>query len=281
MSAPADRIAEIVYDVCCLDVRALKPGNVSVYVPGHRMTATDFILSAEVAARAIVSPRDSVGERVRRGMAATVAAVGCNTNLGIMLLLAPMVHAMLSDHAGPLQQRVAQVLAALTVVDAEAVYDAIRLARPAGLGNVSAQDVEQTPTVDLRRAMALAAQRDRIAHQYVSGFADIFSTGLDALKAAAAQDWPQEWGAVACYLRLLASGPDSHIARKFGSAAAEAVCRQAGVVESHIKACDNPRTAVPILLKMDNKLKAEGVNPGTSADLTVASLAAWRFGALL
>jgi triphosphoribosyl-dephospho-CoA synthetase len=52
-------------------------------------------------------------------------------------------------------------------------------------------------------------------------------------------------------------------------------------VESHIKACDNPRTAVPILLKMDNKLKAEGVNPGTSADLTIASLAAWRFDALL
>jgi triphosphoribosyl-dephospho-CoA synthase len=281
VTVSANRIAAIVYEVCCLDVRALKPGNVSVYVPGHRMTATDFVLSAEVAAKAITTAGDSVGARVRCAVAATVDAVGCNTNLGIVLLLAPMVHAMLSDCSGPLQRRITQVLAALTVADASAVYEAIRLARPAGLGNVSAQDVGGIPSVDLRQAMALAADRDRIARQYISNFADIFSTGLDAIKKASAKGWTDEWCAVACYLRFLVSGGDSHVERKFGGAAAEAVSQRAAVVESHIKACDNPRTAVPILLKMDNKLKAEGVNPGTSADLTIASLAAWRFDALL
>jgi triphosphoribosyl-dephospho-CoA synthase len=37
---------------------------------------------------------------------------------------------------------------------------------------------------------------------------------------------------------------------------------------------DNPKTCLRDLLKFDAELKEEGLNPGTSADLTVATLLA-------
>ena len=44
-------IASLVHEVCELDVRAFKPGNVSLESPGHRMIAADFIKSAEAVTR--------------------------------------------------------------------------------------------------------------------------------------------------------------------------------------------------------------------------------------
>jgi triphosphoribosyl-dephospho-CoA synthase len=207
--------------------------------------------------------------------------VGCNTNLGILLLLAPLVHAVLVERGGDLRSRLGRVLRALDVADAADAYIAIGRASPAGLGAAAQQDVVRPPTVTLLEAMRLAAERDRIALQYASDFADIFEVGVPAIEASIAHGWPAEGAAVRCYLEFLARFPDSHVVRKYGAAAAEAVRRDAIGVETRIKACDNLGSAVPILLKMDNKLKAGGINPGTSADLTIASLAAWRLKALL
>ena len=277
-----EQVAAIVRDVCRLEVQALKPGNVSVHASGHRMDADDFFRSAEAIAAVIALPGMTVGERILRSVEATFAAVGCNTNLGIVLLLAPLAHAVLEPHAAPdLRARLHVVLRELTVADAVDAYQAIRLASPAGLGSSATQDVRDLPTVTLGEAMRAAAQRDRIAFQYASDYADIFSVGVPAIMSAAARGWGPEWTAVACYLRFAAEFPDSHVLRKYGPEAAEAVRARFRAVETHIKACDNPDTAVPILLRLDNNLKEEGINPGTSADLTVTSLAACRFDALL
>lgn len=278
MATAAASVSRIVHEACCLDVRALKPGNVSVYAPGHRMTATDFVLSADAVAEVIARPGLSVGQRIERSIAATIEAVGCNTNLGIVLLLAPLVHAILpAEGNGNLRERLHHVLQRLDVADAGLAYIAIRMAHPAGLGRAPSQDVETAPTVTLLAAMTMAADRDRIARQYQNGFEDVFAIGVAALRDATDLGWPPAAAAVCCYLAFLSRFHDSHILRKFGADRAEEVRREAAVVESRVKACDNLGSAVPILLKMDNKLKAGGVNPGTSADLTIASLAAWRF----
>jgi triphosphoribosyl-dephospho-CoA synthase len=129
--------------------------------------------------------------------------------------------------------------------------------------------------------MQLAADRDRVAHQYASGYEDIFAVGLSRLRDALARGWNEEWGAVACYLRFLATIADSHVVRKFGKATAAALQQRALRVETRFKACDNPESAVPMLLNVDEELKREGINPGTSADLTVATLAASRLETLL
>jgi len=50
----------------------------------------------------------------------------------------------------------------------QTILEAIRLANPGGLGRVSQQDVHDEPTQGLREVMALAADRDLIARQYVN-----------------------------------------------------------------------------------------------------------------
>ena len=75
---------------CLAELDALKPGNVHAHAPGHRMVLADFVTSADVSAPALARAGAGVGTRVRDGVAATMAAVGQNTNLGILLLCAPL-----------------------------------------------------------------------------------------------------------------------------------------------------------------------------------------------
>jgi triphosphoribosyl-dephospho-CoA synthase len=178
-------------------------------------------------------------------------------------------------HGGSLRAQVAVQLAQTSVADARACYRAIRMARPAGLGQVPEQDVAHEPAVDLTAAMRLAAAHDRIARQYANTFADVFEHGVPILEAARTRHRSLVWSTTACYLHLLGNGPDSHIERKYGHAAASAVSRRARAVETALKACENPRAVKPLLMAFDRELKARGINPGTSADLTVASVMAY------
>ena len=75
------------------EVEAFKPGNVSAYVEGHDMTVKDFIVSAEVSAPLLCQSEAGLGPRVLDSVMATRSAVGCNTNLGMLLLFAPLIMA--------------------------------------------------------------------------------------------------------------------------------------------------------------------------------------------
>lgn len=257
---------------CHTELEAFKPGNVHVYAGGHGMSVAQFRRSAEVASPALSTPAAGIGARVLEAVRRTREAVGCNTNLGIALLAAPLAAAAQAPGGGGLRARVRRALAYTGLEDARAVFEAIRLARPGGLGHAPEQDVEQPPSVDLLTAMRLAAGRDRIARQYVQGFEDVFETGCPSVEAALARYGSWRWAAVACHLRLLGRFPDSHIARKHGPETAERVRAEAAVLESLFEACENPASSVPALARFDNKLKRAGINPGTHADLTVASL---------
>ncbi len=255
-----------------MDVVAFKPGNVSLWSAGHGMSADDFLKSAKVATPPLADPSGKVGERIQNAVTATTKAVDCNTNLGIVLLLAPLASAALARGSGDLRGRLSAVLNALDVDDAERCYVAIQLARPAGLGKVAEQDLARRPSVGLREVMRLAAHRDSIARQYVNAYADVYRIGVPSLLHFRARWRSLAWACCACYMNFLSAFDDSHIVRKQGSACAERVRRRAQEVEKALKACENPRRLIPVLAAFDDELKAENVNPGTSADLTVASL---------
>jgi len=254
---------------CALDVAVRKPGNVSAASPGHGMDAGLFLASAREASAALFRPGAPVGARL-------VAMAGCNTNLGILLLCAPLARALeaVPAGAGPAALRAAliEVLATLDVDDARAAYRAIAAAHPGGLGRAEAQDVHEAPTVSLREAMRLAAARDRIALQYANGYADLFELGLPALAAALRADRVVDARAVqALYLALLAGFPDAHIVRKHGAATAQAVTAEAAPWLARARGGET-LDADPAFAAWDESLKARGLNPGTSADLTVAAL---------
>jgi triphosphoribosyl-dephospho-CoA synthase len=254
---------------CALDVATRKPGNVSLASPGHGMDADQFLLSASVSADALCERGARVGARIEAAIRATHAAVACNTNLGIVLLCAPIAAAF---GAGPpgvasLRDALGGVLARLDVEDARACYRAIALANPGGLGAAAQQDVHDTPSIDLRAAMQLAAARDRIALQYASGFAEVFDLGLLAFERYALTP---AIGMLASYLTFLASAPDSHIVRKHREPLAHSVTEQARCIwEAWEASSDAPDSDA--LAAWDERLKAGAINPGTSADLAVAS----------
>lgn len=262
---------------CELDVTVRKPGNVSVVSPGHRMSAGQFIASAEAAAGALFKAGAPVGERIERAVAATQAAVGCNTNLGIVLLIAPLAAAAerpsALDSAPALLDALDAVLAALDIDDARAAYRAIAAAHPAGLGEVAQADVRSVPNINLREAMVLAAPRDLIARQYANGFADVFDARRRDVASGFLLAEATAIDVQRVFLGWLSRHPDSHIVRKHGEAVAHIVMSAAQVWFAH----PAPSSA-PAFAAWDESLKADGVNPGTSADLTVATL--WLAGVL-
>jgi triphosphoribosyl-dephospho-CoA synthase len=263
---------------CRLDVEATKPGNVSVESAGHGMTSAQFIESAEAAAGALFIQGAPVGTRILDAVTRTREAVGCNTNLGIVLLAGPLATAL--DEPGCVATAAAwhaateRVLANLDLDDARAAYRAIALANPGGLADAPEQSVHAAPTVDLRAAMTLAALRDSIARQYANGFSDVFDTGL-----AAARKWPSRTPdaivTLDVFLTFLGRWPDSHIVRKHGETVAQSVTREARLWHEDWRAALTGPAEGPDALRLsawDAGLKARGINPGTSADLTVATL---------
>ena len=261
---------------CRAELHALKPGNVHVHAPGHGMDITHFERSAEAAAPFIAATGEKVGVRILRAMEASFAVAGCNTNLGILLLCAPLAAAAQRDESVPLQARLQDVLVDLDAEDTAAVYAAIRLANPGGLGSVSEQDVAEAPTVGLIDAMAMAADRDRIAGAYVSGFSEIFDFGLPVLAGAVEAAGNPQLAITNLHMAFLSYFPDSHIARKHGVNLAEAI-RLEALEMAPIWQRANEAKAFENLLEFDTSLKDRNINPGTTADFVVATL----FAALL
>jgi len=273
---PGDAVAAAYREACLAEITALKPGNVHVFAAGHEMTAGQFEASAHASAPLMGAPDLAVGSRILGAIERTRQAVGCNTNLGIVLLCAPLAQAALSSARGSLRDRLRRVLGELDVADAEQAFAAIRLAQPGGLGTVPENDVRQQAHVTLAAAMANAAARDRIAQQYETGFADVFEFGVARLRSDLPRWDSESWATTSVYLGFLARLPDSHIARKFDLARAQAICAAAQSFDKLLQETDIPERIVPTLLAFDAELKGAGINPGTSADLTVASLFALR-----
>ncbi|HEX6049336.1 MAG TPA: triphosphoribosyl-dephospho-CoA synthase [Gemmatimonadaceae bacterium] len=266
---------------CLLEASAPKPGNVSRAAAFGDTSYEHFLASAA----AIGTP---LGRASTRPLGGTVLAciretrrwVRTNTNLGMVLLFAPLARAagrlaptMAGVGRAELRETLGDVLANTTVADARDVYAAIRLASPGGLGVADEQDIADEPTVTLREAMQLAAERDDIAREYVSDFETTFETAAPTLDDAltAGLDWND--AVVETFLTVLAARPDTHIARRGGAALASSVSAQARAA----LAAGGVRTAGGrhAITELDAALRGgDGnlANPGTTADLTAAAI---------
>jgi triphosphoribosyl-dephospho-CoA synthase len=275
MGALEETIARVVRRACILEASAEKPGNVTPTRSFHDTSYQDFVRSAEAVAPVLGRARElPVGALVLEAIAATRRSVGRNTNLGIVLLLAPLARAAASDEpsGATLRERLRAVLAELTLEDTHQVYEAIRLAAPGGLGAAPQHDVRDAPAVDLLMAMGSAAERDSIAREYVTGYAITFEVTAPALAEARRQGLAPGDAVVQAYLRLLAQVPDTLIARKRGRADAEQVSAEARrVLALGGLATVQGRAAISDL---DTRLRdpRNTWNPGTSADLIAAGL---------
>ena len=289
---------------CLLEASAPKPGNVS---PGRHFADTryeHFLASAAaIGAPLAGAATRPLGATIRLAIEATARWTSANTNLGIVLLLAPLARAALgpdpSDGGdlgpdpsgggdlGPdpddpaawgqaslqnLRTAVGRVLADTTVEDARDVYAAIRIAQPGGLGKAGTQDVNAEPSATLVDVMRLAAHRDGIAREFATGFATTFERGVPTLASARRDGLSWEDAVVETFLTLLAASPDTHIGRRGGATfAAEVSTRAAAVVHAGGVRSEAGRQALQDLDAALRDGRNTG-NPGTTADLTAAAL---------
>jgi triphosphoribosyl-dephospho-CoA synthase len=257
---------------CLLEVSAPKPGNVSPGRDFHDTRYEDFVASAIAIGPAFAAAGEQpLGATIRRAIEDTARWSRRNTNLGIVLLLAPLARAACFA-GGSLRERLSRVLAGTTVADAEDAYAAIRRARPGGLGRSTTEDVAEAPTVTLREAMRLAAGRDTVAREYVTDFAVTFDVGAPAIRGARSAGLTWREATVEGFLAILAAEPDTHVARKLGTAEAERISARArGVVEA-----GGVRTEAGLaaIAGLDAELRdaKNARNPGTTADLTCGAL---------
>ncbi|MEM8844538.1 MAG: triphosphoribosyl-dephospho-CoA synthase [Pseudomonadota bacterium] len=258
---------------CQLELHALKPGNVGYHADGHGMKVQQFELSAEVSAKALFIEDTSVGEKILNAVQATHDHVGDNTNLGIILLIAPIVHALIefSSHES-LEGNLQQVLKDLTIDDAINCYRAINIAAPGGMGEVEDGDLSQVPKVTLLEAMNLAAKRDQIAQEYISNYHNILHHNLDVFINYLERWESAEWATTAVYLSQLLRHPDSLIIRKKGLLKAREISDMIAPLADQVLAASDPQRFKHELLSLDGQLKTTGINPGTTADITVATL---------
>jgi triphosphoribosyl-dephospho-CoA synthase len=267
-----EEVAAAAQLACLLEVSAPKPGNVSPERHFHDTRYEDFLASAVAIGPALgTAGARPLGATIRAAVEATARWTKTNTNLGIVLLLAPLARAAARE-GGTLRDRVRAVLDETTVADAADAYAAIRRARPGGLGAASAEDVSATPTVTLREAMALAAGRDSVAREYTTGFALTFEVGAPALSDARRRGLSWTEATVDCFLALLAAVPDTHIARKLGPAEAARVANRAGEVLAMGGTGTPEGRAALGALDAELRDPRNTRNPGTTADLTCAAL---------
>ena len=226
---------------CRLELRALKPGNVHVLSEGHGMTVAQFEASALASAPALAAPGKPVGERIRDAVAATHAAVGCNTNLGIVLLAAPLMAAA---------ERAACRRAA-----AGAGGDACRAHRRRCRGGLCgdprwpARPGSAMPPRRMcsRRRPSLCARRWRSPPSAIASPANMPATTRTfrhrrAPLAPRRRDGDDaEWAATRAYMDFLAAFADSHILRKHGADDRRERARRSGGARRSARRCSARR----------------------------------------
>ncbi len=262
---------------CVMEATAPKPGNVHRGADFEDASYPDFVVAATVVGpifeQAVELP---LGQTILRAVAATRAAVATNTNLGTILLVAPLAKV---PRTASLASGVIEVLSRLSPADARDVYQAIRLAQPGGLGRVEADDVNAPPPSDLVAAMRLAADRDMVARQYAENFHHVLHGVVPRLGQALGSGVALSDAIVHVHLQVLSEHPDSLIARRRGID----VARQAAAMAAAVLSAGRPREEAyeRALADLDFWLRADGHqrNPGTTADLVAAGLfAALRDG---
>lgn len=281
------QIALAAQTACMLEVDAPKVGNVNRFHDFEDATLEDFHRSALAIGRPFgFLEEQGVGKTIFEAVKATREVVFTNTNLGIILLLAPLAMAWfrmtpsLGNHcpAGALSDlwklHIGEVLDSLSAEDTNYVYKAIGLASPSGMGQVKRYDVfqEESPPIPLVEAMKPAAKLDLIARQYIKRFELVLGAGYEAISCSLEKGLTLPHAIAHTHLFLLSHYQDSLITRKLGPKWSREVQTRARIVwEQGGWLTPNGQEHVQ---EFDHWLREDGhrLNPGTTADLVAGIL---------
>lgn len=253
-----------------------KPGNVDRR-RDHDDLRFEHFLAGAVGARpglelATGDARDDsppLGDAFERAIRGMSQQEGDNTQFGCLLLLVPLVRAAATDRLSP--TGVAEVVAATTVDDAAGFYHAfehVDVAVDDPPAEADALDVRRgadaipalrARDLTLADVMELSADGDgdANAHEWTTGFERTFA----AADAVLDDTGPITDRLARAFLDLLAERPDTLVAVEHGDDTARAASRRAAAVRGDLDAAEDLAEA----------FREEGINPGTTADLTAAA----------
>lgn len=205
---------------------------------------------------------------------------GGNTHLGTILLFAPLAKAagMVEGEVTErkLRNSLSKVLASTTTKDAIDTYNAINFAPVGGLNEVPDLDVRSHETLErleregttLLEWMRVGQHVNSVCYEYANDFRLSFDVALPVLTMHVPTKMDK--AIIHTFLSLMAVREDSHIAGKLGDGTAQDVKARAACILEKGSVWKKPGMAALKGLTID--LRKKGINPGTTADLTAATI---------
>ena len=261
---------------CRKDIELIKPGNVNIKSPHSDTKAEDYLESSLLSSKELFKTDYSLGERILNSIKVTRSKVKTNTNLGIILLCAPIIHACIYFNNLTLREGLKKTLSTSTVKDTQDLCMAINISAPGGLGTREIYDTASKPTVSILEIMNHSASYDRISYQYSHDYSDIFDFIIPRLVFLNKKHNSLDISLSLMFMEILAKIPDSHISRKFDDKIAKKTSNNASDLLKILDREYSPDYLVDRLNNLDYEYKKKGINPGTTADLLVASLMIYK-----
>ena len=280
----ANEIAKIAQIASALEVSGYpKPGNVHRTRDYDDMEFEDFIISGIVIGDTIRKATTDVdvnnpqlGKYILEAVSETDRWIKNNTNLGIVMMITPIaVAAAISDRFEDIRENIKLVMANTSVDDACDLYDAINIADAGGMGDQDEYDVaSDNAKKELREnnqtmydVLKISAPWDMLAREMTSDMPAVFEIGYPAYHELKEEKIKNE-ACVLTFLRILSQVPDTLISRKYGD---DEALKISMMTRDLLKMKDSPDFSVR-LQEFDDYLFKNKYNPGTTADLTAASI---------
>jgi len=261
---------------CRKDIELIKPGNVNTKSPHSDTKAEDYLKSSLLSSKELFKTDYSLGERILNSIKITRSKVKTNTNLGIILLCAPIIHACIYYNNLTLRDGIKKTLSTSTVKDTQDLCMAINISAPGGLGTREIYDTASKPTVSILEIMNYSAGYDRISYQYCHDYSDIFDFIIPRIVFLNKKHNSLDISLSLMFMEILAKIPDSHISRKFDDKIAKKTSNNASDLLKILDREYSPDYLADRLNNLDYEYKKKGINPGTTADLLVASLMIYK-----
>ena len=264
---------------CKKDIELIKPGNVNLLSPHKDTKAQDYLDSATLSSKELFNQNHSLGKRILESVKVTRSQVNVNTNLGIILLCAPVIQSYIDFNALDLRDCIKKTLSATSVKDTHDLCAAINISSPGGLGDSDMYDTVSYPNISIKQIMDYSKEYDRISYQYSHNFTDIFDFIIPKLEFLNQRYESLDISLSLLFIEILAKIPDSHISRKFGDKIAKKTSNNAYDLLKILNREYDPDYLAKALNNLDYEYKKKGINPGTTADLLVASLMIYKISA--
>ena len=261
---------------CKKDIELIKPGNVNLLSSHKDTKAQDYLDSAILSSKELFNQNYSLGKRILESVNVTRSQVNVNTNLGIILLCAPVIQSYIDFNNLDLREGIKRTLSTTSIKDTHDLCAAINISSPGGLGDSDMYDTASYPNASIKQIMDYSQEYDRISYQYSHNFSDIFDFIIPKLEFLNQRYESLDISLSLLFIEILAKIPDSHISRKFGDKIAKKTSNNAHDLLKILDREHDPDYLAKALNNLDYEYKKKGINPGTTADLLVASLMIYK-----